>query len=399
MPLYKFLVSNPKGTVSEALFEGESEQVALQKLSAKSLIPIQCLGLSDGDSKPSFSFTKKDFNVLEFTERIVPLLLADIQLAKALTIVEETSENSQTQLLIEGLRQGLQEGSSFSQLLRDRPAHFPKFYTNLVEVGEKSGQLAQVMDQARTYLKERSELRSFIITSSIYPLIIVAVSVIVLLFLLGFVVPRMGTIFKNSNKQPPFITEVLLNSANIVQNYWWLIAASFIAGFSAIYYLFKHPKYRPEIDKKVLSVPLMGQIVLLSNVSAFARTLTVLLKSGVHLLQAVKISTNAINNIEIKNSVSSVAERLTRGVKLSKSLEESPYLPKLFIRMLAVGEEVGDIEGMMSRVADSYDNDIKQKIKQILALFEPLVMLTLGAAVAFIVISMFLSLSEITSLK
>ena len=329
----------------------------------------------------------------------MPLLLADIQLAKALAIVEETTEETQTQVLIENLRQGLQEGSSLSQLFRDRPAYFPSFYTNLVEVGEKSGQLAQVMDQARTYLKERRELKSFIITSSIYPLIIVGVSVLVLLFLLGFVVPRMGTIFKNSNKEPPFITEVLLSSASFVQNYWWLIAAFFIASFSGVYYLLKSPDYRPKIDKNILSVPLLGKIVLLSNISAFARTMTVLLRSGVHLLDAVKISTNAINNIEIKSSVSSVAERLTRGVKLSKSLEESPYLPKLFIRMLAVGEEIGDIEGMMKRVSDTYDNDIKQQVKKILALFEPLVMLTLGAAVAFIVVSMFLSLSEITNLK
>lgn len=399
MPLYKFLVANQNGQVSESLIEGDTEQLALQKLSSKNLTPIQCLGLSDGDSKSSFSFTKKGFNVLEFTERLVPLLIADIQLAKALAIVEETAEDSRTQLLIEDLRQGLQEGSSFSQLLRDRPYHFPKFYTNLVEVGEKSGQLAEVMDQARTYLKEKKELKSFIITSSIYPLIIVGVSVTVLLFLLGFVVPRMGTIFKNSNKQPPFITELLLDSASLVQNYWWLILLAFISCISTGYYLFTKPDYRAKIDKKILSLPLFGHIVLLSNASAFARTMTVLLKSGVHLLEAVKISTNAISNVEIKSSVSSVAERLTRGVKLSKSLEESPYLPKLFIRMLAVGEEIGDIEGMMKRVADSYDNEIKQKLKQILALFEPLVMLTLGVAVAFIVVSMFLSLSEITSLK
>lgn len=399
MPLYKFLVANSNGDLSESLIEGDSEQLALQKLAGKKLTPIQCLGLSSEDSNPSKLFRKKSFDLLEFSERLVPLLLADIQLAKALTIVEETAEDSQTQLLIEDLRQGLQEGSSFSQLLRDRPYHFPKFYTNLVEVGEKSGQLAEVMDQARTYLKEKKELKSFIITSSIYPMIIVGVSVMVLLFLLGFVVPRMGAIFKNSNKQPPLITEVLLDSASFVQNYWWLILLAFIGVMSLAYYLFKSPDHRGTVDKKILGLPFLGHIVLLSNASAFARTMTVLLRSGVHLLEAVKISTNAISNTEIKSSVSSVAERLTRGVKLSKSLEESPYLPKLFIRMLSVGEEIGDIEGMMKRVADSYDNEIKQKLKQVLALFEPLVMLTLGTAVAFIVVSMFLSLSEITNLK
>ena len=398
MPLYKFLVASPEGNLTESLIEGESEQEALRKLSAKKVTPIKCLGLSDGNKKVAFKFKKAGFDVLEFTERLVPLLLADIPLEKALKIVEESSEKAEVQLLIEELRQGLHEGASFSKLLRDRPYHFPKFFSNLVEVGEKSGNLAIVMEQARTYLKEKRELKSFIVTSSIYPVIILSVSVLVMLFLLGFVVPRMGTIFKNSNKQPPFITEILLNSAYFVQNYWWLIALLIVGTLSGAYYAFKNEDYRNKIDQKLLSFPLFGQLILFSNISAFSRTMTVLLKSGVHLLDAVKISTNAINNHEIKSSVSSVAERLTRGVKLSSSLQESQYLPKLFINMLKVGEEIGDIEGMMNRVADTYDAEVRQRVKQILALFEPLVMLILGAAVAFIVVSMFLSLSEVTTL-
>ncbi|MCM8528295.1 MAG: type II secretion system F family protein [Lentisphaeraceae bacterium] len=398
MPLFRFKAADRSGSVVETVIEGESQSDAVRRLRMRSLTPIDFLGEGEGDKSRKGFFTASKFKVVEFTERLVPLLEAGIPLEKSLAIIEETMEKQSDADFIRDMRQGLHEGRKFSQLIRDRGNMFPRLYANIVEVGEEAGALPLVLKQLQTYLAERKEMRSYVVSASIYPMAIGFVCFGVVMFLLGFIVPKFGKILTKSKKEPAAVTQFLLDLSYIVQNYWYVIVLLVALIIFIPVYLSRNETYREHWDNFLLKLPLLGKIVVTSNVSTLVKTLSVMLKSGVHLLQAVQISARVIPNTVVRNSISSVASRLRQGEKLSHALAQSEYLPKLVIKMLAVGEETGNVEDMMERVGSRYDADLRAKIKNLLNLFEPAVIVCLGGIIAFIVVTMFLAISDITKM-
>ncbi len=398
MPLFRFKAADRSGSVIETVIEGESQSDAVRRLKMRSLTPIDFLGEGEGEKSGKGVFGRSKFNAVEFTERLVPLIEAGIPLEKSLAIIEETMERPADATFIRDMRQGLHEGRKFSQLIRDRGNAFPRLYANIVEVGEESGALPLVLKQLQTYLNERKEMRSYVVSASIYPAVIGTVCFGVVMFLLGFIVPKFGKILTKSKKEPAAITQFLLDISYVVQNYWYLIVLGMILVIFVPIYLSRNETYREHWDSFLLKVPFLNKIVITSNIASLVKTLSVMLKSGVHLLQAVQISARVIPNSVVRNSISSVASRLRQGEKLSHALSQSEYLPKLVIKMLAVGEETGNVEDMMERVGTRYDTDLRTKIKNLLNLFEPLVIVILGGIIAFIVVTMFLAISDITKM-
>ena len=187
MPLYRFKAADRSGAVTETVIEGESQADAVRRLKMRRLTPVDFLGEGEGSGSRKKLIGGSRFNVTEFTDRLVPLLDAGIPLEKSLAIIEETMEREADVAFIRDMRQGLHEGRKFSQLVRDRSHMFPKIFGNVIEVGEESGALPLVLRQMQTYLNERKEMRSYVITASVYPLVIGSVSFAVVMFLLGFI--------------------------------------------------------------------------------------------------------------------------------------------------------------------------------------------------------------------
>lgn len=396
MPLYRFKAADRSGTLTETIIEGESQADAVRRLKMRRMTPVDFLGEGEGNSSGKKLIGGSKFNVTEFTDRLVPLLDAGIPLEKSLSIIEETMEKEADATFIRDMRQGLHEGRKFSQLVRDRSHMFPKVYGNVVEVGEESGALPVVLRQMQTYLNERKEMRSYVITASVYPMVIGFVSFGVVMFLLGFIVPKFAKIIEQSKKDPGTMTEILLNISYVVQNFWHLIVIAIVAVFGAIFYLRNNEKFLSKLDEIFLKLPLVKKIVIVSNIATLVKTMAVMLKSGVHLLQAVQIAARVLPNSIIQQSISSVSSRLRQGEKLSHALSQSEYLPKLVTKMLSVGEETGNVEEMMERVGDRYDQELKTKVKALLNMFEPLVIVGLGGIIAFIVVTMFMAISDVT---
>ena len=399
MPLYRFKAADRSGTLTETIIEGESQADAVRRLKMRRMTPVDFLGEGEGTSSRKKLIGGSKFNVTEFTDRLVPLLDAGIPLEKSLSIIEETMEKEADASFIRDMRQGLHEGRKFSQLVRDRSHMFPKVYGNVVEVGEESGALPLVLRQMKTYLNERKEMRSYVITASVYPFVIGFVSFGVVMFLLGFIVPKFAKIIEQSKKDPGTMTKILLNISYIVQNYWHLIIIVIMALFGAIFYLRNNEKFLSKLDEIFLKIPMVKNIVIVSNIATLVKTMAVMLKSGVHLLQAVQIAARVLPNSIIQQSISSVSSQLRQGEKLSNALSQSEYLPKLVTKMLSVGEETGNVEEMMERVGDRYDQELKTKVKALLNAFEPLVIVALGGIIAFIVVTMFMAISDVTKFK
>lgn len=397
MPLYKFKVADTAGKLQELLIEGDSQKDATRRVQVRGLIPIEYLGQSDSlSSSSSINWgIRKKFDVADFTDRLVPLLQADIPLEKALAIVQETGENPDEKEIISSLRRGLHEGRKFSQLIRDRSRLFPKMYASIVEAGEEAGALPQVLGQLRDFLNMTREMKTFLISSSIYPLFVVVVCIGVVALLLGVVVPRFSGVISSSGRDPSFSTELLLNLSELMRTYWWGGIIVLVVGLIGARQVGKDGKLRDSWDNFVLKLPLLGKIVILSNIGRQVRTMSILMKSGVHLLDTVAISAKVLQNSKLQQSISGLAAELRRGERLSAALSRSPYIPPLVTRMIAVGEETGATDEMLSRVADRYDNDLKQIIKRALSWFEPLVIIFLGGVVGVIVVLLFLAVLDI----
>lgn len=393
MTLHRFKVSDASGKISEMLIEGESQNDAARRVQSRGLMPLDYLGEGSA-SQQGGGFFKPKMNVVDFTERLVPLLEANITLERALGIVGEDQSNPAMAETVADLRRGLHEGRKLSELIRERGRIFPQLYSGVVEAGEEAGALPQVMGELRHFLTESQELKSFIVSSSVYPAFIAATGVCMLFFVLGIIVPRFATAMSGAGIEST-ATNLLMGLSGYLRSYWWTILLVFAV---FVYLLFqlrqKGSPVRRWFDRVILKVPIAGKMVLYANISRLCRTMAILMRSGVHLLNTVAIANRVVQNHAISQSIIGLSGELRQGQRLSTALGRSPYIPTLMLRMIAVGEETGAVETMLERVAERYESDMKRSVKRLLSLFEPMIIVVLGLSVGLIVLLMFMAIMD-----
>lgn len=396
MPLYKFKVSDVSGKISEMLIEGDSQSDATRRIQRRGLMPLSFLGegAMAGARRGVFS---RGLDVVDFTDRLVPLLEANIPLERSLALLCDGNENPAMQQIAGELRRGLHEGRKFSDLIRDQGSTFPSVYHGVVAAGEEAGALPQVMGQLRSFLSSAAELRSFIISSSIYPGFILTSAAVMLCLVLFVIVPKFGTALQGAGVKSA-ATDFLMALSGGVRDWWWLLPVA-IAGICWLIAAIRKPGTgaRRMWDKVVLRIPIFNRIVLYGNLARFARTMSILMRSGVHLLSTVSIAGKVIENSTIRQSLEAVAGDLRQGQKISAALSRSPFIPPMMLRMISVGEETGGVEGMLDRVADRYETDLRKIIRRMLSLFEPLIIIVLGLGIGLIVMLMFMAIMDMNS--
>ncbi len=397
MPLYKFKTSDRDGKVSELLVEGETQAEAARRLQHRGIIPLQFLGEGSlGGEAGGFSWGAK-FDVTDFTDRLVPLLEADIPLERALGILGDTTENQGMSRAIADMRRGLHEGRRFSQLLKDRGRLFSPLYISLVEAGEEAGALPRVMAELQRFLNERKELRAFLLSASIYPLIVLSVSLGVIGVLLGVVVPKFAEMIVSSSDTVPAATAALIQVSEMLRAYWFLLPVGLALFILLLRAVRDGGPLRPAFDDLLLRLPGVRRLTLYANLARLCRTMSILMRGGAHLLDAVGIATRVLTNARLRESVGDLAADLRQGEKLSKSLRKSKFIPEFMLRMLAVGEEIGAVEKMLERVADRYERELKRIIQGLISILEPVLIVGLGLLVGAVVVSMFIGIMSMQS--
>jgi len=398
MSLFRFKIADSSGNKSEVTVEGDSRGDAVLKLSARGVFPLEFLGQAshlDHAAKQSF-FQMDKFDVSAFTNRLVPLLRSHIPLEKALAIISEGDVDPQTRSVVHDIRKGLHEGKKLSELIKSHGNRFPKLYANLVEAGEESGALPQVMIELQRFLNDTRETKNFLVTSSIYPAIILSVTLGVFALLFTVFIPKFAKMFIDMGKELPLLTEIMVSISDITLGLWWLWLAAIIGLIIFGSNVKKGGNAREWWHKKILFVPLIGKIVISMEVCRFIRTLAVLIKNHVHVLDTVRIASRVINNNEIAHSVSGVSAELQSGHALSKTLAKSPFVPKSAIQMLQIGEQSGTPGEMLDEIATQLEDELKLKIKRLLALFEPAMILFMAGVVLVVVMSIFMAIMEMS---
>ena len=393
MPLFKYKVSDAAGKISEILIEGDSQADASRRVQRRGLVPLVFLGEGAGAQEHK-GFLRHGVDIVDFTDRLVPLLDANIPLERALAILGDEPDNPQLQRLVGDLRRGLHEGRKLSDLIRDQGSTFPAVYSGVVAAGEEAGALPQVMGQLRNFLTTAAELKSFIVSSSIYPGFIAVAGVAMLGFVLGVIVPKFATSLAGAGIKSQ-ATDFLMALSNGIRSYWWTIFILAAIVFFCVKEIRKpDSQMRRWWDGITIKLPIFGKLVLYSNLSRFARTMGILMRSGVPLLNTVAIANRVIQNWTMRVSLDEVAGELRQGQKISSALSKSKYIPSMMLRMVAVGEETGNVEGMLDRVADRYETDLKKSIKRLLSLFEPLIIIVLGLGIGLVVLLMFTAIMD-----
>lgn len=393
MPLFKYKVSDESGKVSDLLVDGDSQTDAARRIQRRGLVPLEFLG-EGNNATPRAGWFRPGLNVVDFTDRLVPLLEANIPLERALGILGEGHDNPQTTEIINELRRGLHAGRKLSDLIRERGRMFPQLYAGIVEAGEEAGALPQVMGELRKFMTEAQELRSFIISSSVYPAFIAGSALCMLAFILGVIIPRFASAIAGAGIDSA-ATDFLLGLSHFLRSYWWifpLLAAA--VAWLILQVQREEGPIRRAYDIWILKVPLAGKMVLYANLARLARTMAILMRSGVHLLNTVSIANRVVQNSEIRRSLQELSAELRQGQRLSAALGKSRHIPAMMLRMIAVGEETGAVENMLERTADRYEIDLRRLIKSLLSLFEPLVIIALGLAVGLIVLLMFMAIMD-----
>ncbi len=399
MALYKYKVVDDGGRVSQLLIEGDSQEDAVRRVQRRGLRPVEFLGegAATAEAGERFRFGRRRFDVVDFTDRLVPLLEARIPLERALGIVAASATGSYGSRIIEELRKGLHEGRRLSRMLRDRSHLFPEFYATLVEVGEESGALAEIMTDLRNYLNERRELRAYIVSASIYPLIVLVVSLMILGVLLGVIIPRFANVLTTAGAELSGPAELLFGVSALVRRYWWAALLAMAAIIVLFARLRRHPRVAEQIDAWALKLPGLRILVLDLNLSRLARTMSIMLRSGAHLLNAISVSARVLQNRSLRQALRDCPGELRRGERLADALARVRYIPPFMIQMLLVGEETGNVAIMLERTADRFETELRRTVQRSLSLVEPAVIVLLGLLVGGIVVTMFLAIMEMQS--
>jgi len=286
------------------------------------------------------------------------------------------------------------EGSSFAAALTPFPAVFSPIYINMVAAGESSGTLEIVLDRLADITEKQQALKTRITTAMTYPIIMTLMGTGVLFILMTYIVPRIAAIFDEIDKALPAMTQFLIGASNFLQSYWWLIFIFFAAAALIFRNLKRTPRGKYLLDKAVLAVPLFGSLASRLAVARFSRTLGSLLENGVSMLAALDIVKNIVGNSLIADAIANAAQEVGKGQGLGKALDETKMFPDLAIQMILVGEQSGDLENMLGKIADVYETEAEATIMRLTALLEPLMILSMAVVVGFIVVSIILPIVE-----
>ncbi|MCX8030065.1 MAG: type II secretion system F family protein [Thermodesulfovibrionales bacterium] len=395
MAIFFYKASTIDGSIKEGLIEAQDEKNAIEKLRNSGLIPIKVVSSSDS-TKIKFSIKGRKADLLTFTTELSALLSAGLPLDRSLNILSNISEDKYMQGVIQDILKSIREGSSFSEALTKHPRVFPKIYINMIRAGELGGVIDIVLDKLNEYLESSKELKDHIYSSMIYPVILLFSGSVSIIILLTFVLPKFSVIFSELGSSLPLPTQILLAFSNSLKSSWWLLIIFHIIGifFFKQYLKTSSGKYKWDLVK----LKLFRDIITKLETARFCRTLGTLLKSGVPLLQALNNSKEVINNQVISSTIDNVTKGAKEGMGLSEPLMKAKVFPELALSMIKVGEETGQLEDMLIKVAITYEKSLRLTIKRFISFIEPVMILFLGLVIGFIVLAMLMAIFSITDI-
>lgn len=404
MAVFKYSAVDESGKETRGILEGDSLSQIRQMLRTQGLIPIdieQTTKEKGGKSKFSSRLFSRSINANDLTiitYQLATLLGAGLPIEEALANIAEQFDKPHVKSILYGVHGKVLEGHSFAASLEDYPSSFPQLYRASVAAGEKSGELANVLESLTYHLEKQRDVQQKVQQALVYPGLLTVVSIAIVIFLLTYVVPKIVTIFTDSGQAVPLLTQVLLNISDFVQHYGVYMAAIIIIAIIAFRQAMKRVAFQRAVHKVMLHIPIIGKTMREVNTSRFSRTFGILFAASVPVLDAMNAACSVVKIVPMREAIQKKINKVGEGEPIHKALQETGYFSLLSIRLIASGEMSGKLEQMLEKSADYQERMVSKKIDVALTLFEPAMILVMGGVVLFIVLAILLPIFELNTL-
>ena len=403
--LYKAISSD--GETIQGEMEAPSRTAVIERLQESGHLPILADELGSADGRRSWLAGTRLFfrprrmsrdDVALLTRQLSTMLRAGVPLDSALGMLIDLAARGPVRQTLERIRELVHGGASLSDALAAQPGVFGRFYLSMIRAGEASGALEAVLARLCEYFDRSKELRETVKSALVYPAILVVVAGISLIVLVTFVVPQFTPLFEDLGGTLPLATRIVITVAEFVRNYWWLLVMLVVAVYWLIQSQLSDPKTRDAWDAVALKIPLLSDLITKVEVARFSRTLGTLLVNGVPMLAGVSITREILGNRVLANALQKVSVSLEQGRGMATPLLETGCFPSLAVQLVRIGEETGKLEEMLLQIADIYDTEVRDAVKRLLALLEPVLILGMGVLIAAIIMSILVAILSLNEL-
>lgn len=404
MPHFSYKARFPNGAVTTAVIEAPDQRTAADKLKAQKLIlmeikEVKASGLMAFIDKANpFKPGVNSKELVIFSRQLSTLVSAGVPIVQGLTILVDQAETPVFKKVITGIREDIEQGISIADAMKKHPVAFTELYVSMIKAGEVGGILDTILERLSNYLESAEELKGKIKGAMMYPMIISIIMALITLFLLVFVIPTFQTIFAGFGAALPLPTQILIDLSNFLRQFWYMVIATPIAVAIAFKQWRKTEKGLYITDALSLKAPLFGLLLRKVAIAKFSRTLGTLIKSGVPILQALDTVGKTSGNKVIEAAISKSRESIREGERMAEPLRKTGVFPPMVVQMIAIGEETGNLDTMLNKIADFYDQEVDVAVKGLTSMIEPMVMVVMGVVVGGIVLAMFMPMFEMSSL-
>ena len=390
MPTFAYTARSLNGELKSATLEAPSRDDVVAQLRRQRLIVVKI----DEEKKRKRQGSVKTKDIVIFTRQFSTMINAGLPLVQALDILSKQSENKALQEVTRQVVYDVESGHTVADALAKHPKAFTELYTNMVAAGEAGGILDTILMRLATFLEKNDALVGKVKSAMVYPAVIMSVAAIAIVVLLIFVIPTFESMFASVNLALPLPTRVVIGMSNFLQSFWW---ACGLAGWGFVMLIknyYKTPSGKLNIDKLMLKLPVLGDVLRKSSVSRFTRTLGTLISSGVSILDGLEITAKTAGNRVIHDAIMESRASIAGGDTISAPLAKSAVFPPMVISMIAVGEQTGGLDEMLTKIADFYDTEVDTAVSGLLSLMEPVMIVVLGVVVGGMVVAMYLPIFD-----
>ncbi len=405
MPQYKYKARDEKGKPVENIIIADDEVAARTLLAEKGLWIINIhdaserkKGILDIQLDGIFGFLNavRLRDLVVFCRQFAALVNSGVAMMKTLTILSEQAENPAFAKILKSIKSDIEQGLNLSDSFGKYPTVFDNLFVNMLKAGETGGVLDEVLNRLAKFLEDKARLTNKIKSAMAYPVVVAVLAVIIFFVMLTVILPKFSEIFSRLGSELPAYTQTLINISEVLRSAW-LILIIFTLGLIVFafknFYSSKNGKYI--VDKLSLNVPVLGSLIRKVSVARFSRTFGTLVKSGVPILTSLDIVEESSGNAVLARAVRSVKEEVKQGGLISTQLDKSKLFPPMVVSMIAVGEETGELDSMLTKVADFYDDEVEAAVDALTSLLEPIMMVFLGGMIGAVIIGMYLPMFKI----
>jgi general secretion pathway protein F len=401
MPTFRYSAFRAAGSEVAGTIDAENLRDARLRLKSQGLYPKELVPDTEppgGTQRRSWRRRVSIADLSLMTRRLATLIGSAVPVFEAVTTLYEQERPGELKNILNRVRDRLAEGSTLAKALGGEPHVFSESYISMVAAGEASGALEIVLEKLAGFQEDQEAVRSKIVTSLAYPILMLVVGSGVMLFLLAFVVPKIITVFQEGKATLPLITIVLIKVSTLLQKGWWLLVLAGCGALLGYDRLRRRESVRQWQDRWLLRLPLVGPLMQRLILSRFAKVLGLLLASGVPVTRAMEITGDVVVNREYRGCLAQVREELIQGGTLAAGLGKNPLFPPLLVHMVAVGEKGGELEQMLAKAGGAFEKEFDTAVTRSMALLEPLLVLGMGICVGFVVIAVLLPIFQLNQL-